>query len=545
MVIYVQNRLYSKILARRAVICFFIVMFLLLSCVLRVAVIISGNYSEIAARQSSFRINVSRIRGTIYDCNMVPLTNNKTKTIAAVSPTPSGVMAINNCATGKELENAIDTLKDNKPVVCEVTKTDAREGIAFTTVYTQNTDLKSACHLTGYTDSTGHGVSGLQKSYDHLLFSEDYVSAVFTVGGTGNVLGGEQPYFENDNSVITRGVVTTIDINIQSVAEKAAAQMNSGCVIVADAKLGKIRAMASVPTFDISNISESLNAQNSPMINRALCAYSVGSVFKPCVAAAALQHGIGGFVFNCEGSVQIVDRAFRCHELAGHGMMNLSSALAESCNCYFYGFSSIIGGERIYKTAASLNFGSSIKLCENLYTADGTIPSEKSLENEGALANLSIGQGNLLMSPVSMLTLYLCIAGDGSYYLPSVVEKTLNDGKEESYDIGNKTRVMSNTVAQTLREYLKTVITDGTGAEAAPTLTTAAGKTATAQTGRYYDDGTEITNSWFCGMFPADNPQYVVVVMSDSRLNISTASIFAQIADGIMLLFGNNVEIND
>ena len=149
------------------------------------------------------------------------------------------------------------------------------------------------------------------------------------------------------------------------------------------------------------------------------------------------------------------------------------------------------------------------------------------------------------MSPVSILTLYLSIAGDGSYYLPSIVEKTLIDGKEQSYDIGNKTRVMSKTVAQTLREYLKTVITDGTGAEAAPTLTTAAGKTATAQTGRYYDDGTEITNSWFCGMFPADNPQYVVVVMSDSKLNVSTASVFAQIADGIMLLFGNNVEIAD
>ena len=74
---------------------------------------------------------------------------------------------------------------------------------------------------------------------------------------------------------------------------------------------------------------------------------------------------------------------------------------------------------------------------------------------------------------------------------------------------------------------------DGTGSEAAPTITTAAGKTATAQTGRYYDDGSEITISWFCGFFPAENPRYVVVVMSDNRLNVSTASLFAEIADKI------------
>ncbi len=520
-------------------------MCLLLSCVLRVVVIISGNYSEIATQQSLYRINISRIRGTIYDCNMVPMTNNVSKTFAAVSPTPSGVMGINSCATGDELKNALEVLKSNKPTVCEVTKTEDRDGIAFTTVYSQNTDIKSACHLIGYTDNTGHGVFGLQKAYDDLLYSNDYVSAVFTVGGTGNVLGGEQPYFENNLSVITRGVVSTIDINIQNITEKAASQMNSGCVIVADAKTGKIRAMASVPTFDISNLSESLNAQNSPMINRALLAYSVGSVFKPCVAATALQYGMGSYVFNCEGSVEIVDRVFRCHELSGHGIMNLCNALAESCNCFFYKFSAHLGGEKIHKMASALNFGNKIKLCENMYTANGTIPEQKNLENEGALANLSIGQGNLLLSPISILTLYLSIAGDGDYYLPSIVEKTIKDGIEEKYDIGNKTRVMSKTTAQTLRDYLKKVITDGTGEEAAPTLTTAAGKTATAQTGRYYDDGTEITNSWFCGMFPADNPEYVVVVMSDSKLNISTASIFAQIADGIMLLFGNNVKIAD
>ena len=168
-----------------------------------------------------------------------------------------------------------------------------------------------------------------------------------------------------------------------------------------------------------------------------------------------------------------------------------------------------------------------------MYTQQGVIPKMNTLSNQGALANLSIGQGDLLLSPVSMLTLYLSIAGDGSYYLPSIVEKTVKDGVENTYDKGNPTRVMNADTAEKLREYLKTVIMDGTGSEAAPTITTAAGKTATAQTGRYYDDGSEITNSWFCGFFPAENPRYVVVVMSDNRLNVSTASLFAEIADKI------------
>ncbi len=522
----------SKIFVSRAVLCFFIIMIMLLSCILRVAVIISGNLDEIATEQSSYHINVSRLRGTIFDYNMVPLTNNTSKTVAAVSPTPKGIMAISSCASGEKLENAFQILKSSKPTVCDVDTTINSEGIAFTNIYTTN-NSNLACHLIGYTDSTGHGVTGLQKAYDDLLYSDDFVSAVFTVGGTGNVLGGTQPYFENDISILSSGVVTTIDINIQNIVENIATQMNSGCVIVAEANNGKIRAMASVPTFDIANLTESINAQNSPMLNRALLAYSVGSVFKPCVAAAALQEGKNNIIFNCNGSLKIADRVFRCHEILGHGNMNLCSALAQSCNCYFYNTANILGGEAIYKMASSLSFDSKIKLCENLYTVSGVLPRRETLENQGALANISIGQGNLLISPVSMLTLYLSIAGDGSYYLPSVVEKTIKNGVETIYDSGYKTRVMSKNTAKILREHLKTVISEGTGAEAKPTHVTAAGKTATAQTGRYYENGVEITNSWFCGMFPAEEPQYVVVVMSDNRLNISTASIFAQITDQI------------
>lgn len=532
----------NKSFSSRAIFCFFIAMLLLLSSILRVAVIATGNYSSIQLQQSSYKIDVARLRGTIYDCNMIPLTNVTQKKVAVVLPTPRGIMAISRELEGEALANTLETLKGNKPAVCIVDDSISCDGIATTTIYERYGSVLSACHLLGYTDATGHGVSGLELAYDDILYSEKNVSAIVTTDGKGNALKGVSPYFENDLSQVLDGVVTTLDINMQNIVENAVSKLNSGCAIVAEVGSGKIRAMASVPTFDINDIAKSLNADNSPMLNRALYSYNVGSVFKPCVAIAVIENGYNNDTFVCEGSLEIGDRRFRCHNLSGHGIMNLCTSLAHSCNCYFYSFATVLGGASIYKTASKLSLGSRIKLADNLFTVEGNLPNLNELTNSGTLANLSIGQGNLMASPISMLNLYLAIAGEGSYCVPSVVERTIEDGIEKTYDRGSLTKVMSSETAAILREYLKTVITDGTGVEAAPSNTIAAGKTGTAQTGRFYKSGEEITNSWFCGFFPADEPQYVVVVMSDSKLQVSTASIFAQIADGICEYKGINVE---
>ncbi len=535
---------YNQSFSSRTVFCFFIIMFLLLSCVLRVAVIVTGDYSTVQSQQSSYKIDVAKLRGTIYDCNMVPLTNVAQKKAAIVLPTPRNMVAISQALEGEELNAVVETLRKNKPAVCFLDEDLSGDGIATTTIYERYNDTLSACHLLGYTDATGHGVSGLELAYDEILYSEKNVSAIVTVDGNGNALKGVSPYFENDLTQVLDGVVTTLDINIQTITENAVSKLNSGCAIVVEVGSGKIRAMASMPTFDINNIAKSLSGENSPMLNRAFCSFNVGSVFKPCVAITAIENGLNNDFFVCEGSVEIGDRRFRCHNLNGHGTMNLRSSLAQSCNCYFYNIATSIGGTSIYKTASKLSLGSRIKVADNLFTVKGNLPVLNELSSGGTLANLSIGQGNLMASPVSMLNLYLAIAGDGSYIMPSVVEKTIEDGVEKQYITDSCTKVMKSETAGVLREYLKTVITDGTGAEAAPTYVTAAGKTGTAQTGRFYKS-VEITNSWFCGFFPADEPRYVVVVMSDSKLNVSTASIFAQIADGICEYKGINVKNNN
>ena len=537
--------LINKIFAHRSVISFLVVMALLLSCVLRVAVISASDYSDKLDKQHQHRIEISRLRGTIYDCNMVPLTNSTSKIVAAVLPTQKGINALRSAASKNALDTALKDLKNNIPAICEAEKAIDGEGIATATVFDHTPESATACHIIGYCDNSGHGVSGIELAYDDFLYSEQKLTAVFAVNGKGEVLKGVEPYFENDLSVVTGGVVTTLDINVQKIADKAAAELKSGCVVVAENATGKIRALSSVPSFEYQNIVESLANPKSPLINRALLPFSVGSIFKPCVAAALIASDKENITHYCDGKLKIVDRVFRCHELSGHGKTDLRYALAQSCNCYFYSAAINLGGEKIRNTATSFSIGTRLRLGENIYALGGTLPQNKDLQSEGALANIGIGQGALTASPVAMLPLYMAIARDGSYYLPSIIEKTIKNGVVSKYDYGNPTRAMSEETAKKLRSFLQTVISDGTGIEASPTQITAAGKTATAQTGRFDENGVEITNSWFCGFFPADKPLYTVIIMNEGEIKVSTASIFAQIADEIAQLYGINGENND
>ena len=240
------------------------------------------------------------------------------------------------------------------------------------------------------------------------------------------------------------------------------------------------------------------------------------------------------YCYSCSGSCEIIDRKFKCHKTDGHGEMNLETAIANSCNTYFYNFAFKIGKDAVYNTASSLRFGKSLKLCEGIYTKGSNLPQKAKLENIAYLANLSIGQGELLLSPISILTLYSAIASDGAYYIPSLVEGTVQNGSLTQYDIGNPTRVMKSTTAKILRNYLESVLEEGTGESAKPKTVSAAGKTATAQTGKY-QNGVEICQGWFCGFFPADNPQYIVTVFSENTLRQSKScgEVFSIIADEI------------
>lgn len=520
------------LLLKRTLICFILCVALFIVSIMRVTSISLTDYGQLQTARNGINLNVGISRGTIYDCNNVPLTNNEEKIIAAVSPTPRAITAIKKVLKENELDRVLLQLKKNKPVLCEVPEIIECDGIVCTK--TTETSNPTALHLLGYTNSDGKGVSGIEKAYNDILYCDENVSIYYETDGKGRILEGIEPVITNENRSASHGVVTTIDINIQSIAEEAANNLKKGAVIVAEAKSGKIRAGVSRPTFEPDNIREYLNSADSPLLNRIINNYNVGSVFKPCVAAAGLDTENVDFHYTCTGSCEIIDRYFKCHKLTGHGNLNLRTALANSCNTYFYNFAFNVGYETIYKTAQKFSFNQKIKLCNGIYSQKGNLPEKQQLSNIAHLANFSIGQGELLLSPVAMLNLYCAIANNGNYYIPSLVEGVYENGKYTKYDNGKPTHAIKEDTANTLKEYLKSVLSEGTGENATPKTVSAAGKTATAQTGKF-ENGKEICQGWFCGFFPADNPQYVVIVFSedDSKQLLSCGEIFALIADKI------------
>lgn len=517
---------------RRALFCFIICTLLFFVSVMRVTTIATTDFSQVATTQNGIRLKIADSRGTIYDCNGAKLTNTEKKIIACISPTPRAITAISQVLDGEELQNILERLKSNKPVLCEVPEKINCDGIVCTTIYTdENTPSR---HIIGYTDSDNKGVNGLEKAYDNILYSEIDISIFYSTDAKGRILEGVKPELNNNNYAITNGVISTIDINIQTIAEKYATLIEKGAIVVADAKNGKIRASVSRPYFDRNNIDIYLESENAPLLNRAINSYNVGSVFKPCVAAAGIENRQNDFTYTCTGSCEIIDRFFKCHKLSGHGKLDLRHGLAFSCNTFFYNFAFNIGSEEIFNTAKKLSFGQSLKLCEGITTSGGSLPTKSSLENIAYLANFSIGQGELLLSPISILPLYCSIANGGEYYIPSLVEATIENGSRKNQGNGAPTKAFNENTANILREYLKSVIEEGTGESAKPKTVTAAGKTATAQTGKFRDNR-EICEGWFCGFFPADNPEYVVVIFSEDDQNQekSCGEIFSFIADDI------------
>ncbi len=521
----------------RVLICYILCVILFFVTVLRVTTLAVSDFSNVQTTRNGIRLTLPRQRGTIYDCNGEKLTNNKEKVIAAITPTPKAITSIREVVSGDRLKEILEQLKSGKPILCSLPEAiDCEDIICFDTYENNNDPCK---HIIGYTDSSKTGQTGIEKAYNSVLYCSEEISLYYETDAKGRALEGVKPEVNYNEEHLSNAVFTTLNSNIQSIAEDCSQSIERGAVVIAEASTGKIRGMVSRPFFNSENIDIYLDSPSSPLLNRAINSYNVGSVFKPCVAIAGIE-AKKTLSYNCTGSFEIVDRHFKCHKLDGHGKLNLEKSLAFSCNTFFYNYAFKIGSKEILNTAKTLSFGQKLNLCKGISTAKGNLPEIESLDNIAHLANFSIGQGKLLLSPVSLLPLYCSIAGNGSYYVPSIIEKTTSGGNTLTYNIGAPTQAMKSSTAKLLRKYLKTVITDGTGEKAKPKHTTAAGKTATAQTGKY-ENKKEICSSWFCGFFPAESPKYVVIVFSedDTKQKLTCGEIFAKIADSITLLEKN------
>ena len=515
---------------KRIVVGYIVILSLLFFCILRVSSIaLTPKYLESANEMTSRRIVLTNCRGTIYDSKQNKLTNNIEKYVLVITENPKAINTISEYFTGEETVEIINEIRNNKFAIRITDKPISCEGIDCLPFNVRTSDDSIAKHIIGYLDEENSGVSGLELAFNDILYTNNQISLTINIDGQGGVLLGSAKL---NNNLSTNGVVTTIDSDIQKIVEEAANELTCGAVVVVDISNGEIKAIASRPDFNPEKLGKYISDENAPLINRALLNYNVGSVFKPCVAAAAIEAGYNYFVYKCNGVTDIDGLLFHCHTLSGHGQISLAEAIKHSCNTYFYNYAINLGANKIFSMAEKAGFNSSISLTEGLSTSKGNLGDLETIEkSKRAIANLAIGQGELMLSPVAITNLYCAIANNGVYYPPTIYKgKIINNKFVDNEEKSIPVRLMSESTAMQLKNHLKGVLDeDGTGYLANPKIITAAGKTATAQTG-IIKDGSYVTNTWFCGFFPFENPKYVVSVLAENT-ETSCAGVFAEIAN--------------
>ena len=207
-----------------------------------------------------------------------------------------------------------------------------------------------------------------------------------------------------------------------------------------------------------------------------------------------------------------------------------------SCNPYFINLASKLEPEQIVEMADRLGFGTATALADNLSAPAGSLPRAEELNSPAAVANLAFGQGTLMATPLQLASLYACIANDGGYQKAMLIEGLVDDEGNllEEAEIQPPLQAMSVSTAHTIQRFLIQTVEEGSGRHAKPEGGTAAGKTATAQTG-WYDGEREILHTWFAGYFPAEEPEYAIVVLKEDGSSGATdgAPVFKEIAQGI------------
>lgn len=502
---------------------------------------LAKNTNSVSVSPSAKTIDITTLRGTVYDCNLQPLTNSETVLYAAAKPSPYSLGQLSGKVTPEVFKSVTERVREGKPVAVVINSSIIpNEDIKEIRVPQRYPSSSFACHIIGYTDSSGHGISGIEKAYDSLLSQvESTVTARFLSDANGRVMLGEEIEISGNN-IPRKGVVLTIDKNIQRITEDALDRSGTdrASAIVIEVESGAIRACVSRPAFDPYNIADSLDNVNSPLINRAFLPFSVGSVFKPVVAAAALENGISeNYEYNCTGSVVHNGVTFNCHKKDGHGVVNMETAVANSCNTYFISLAISTGADNIISMAESFGFGKEAVLADGIKASSGYLPDASEIDSKAAISNISFGQGALLATPLQICNVAATVARGGVYIEPYLIEGETDENgvftKIKSYS--EKKQVMSYDNALLIRRFLEKVVTDGSGVRAESELFGIAGKTATAQTGTSIN-GAEIYNAWFMGYFPADNPKYAVVILKENGGEgaVSCAPVFKEIAENMV-----------
>ena len=449
----------------------------------------NGTLLSVGLNQSTRTALIASQRGTIYDRYLTPLLNQTIQYRGVLYPQTDLLNAIQDDITRDNYLRLATALEKQELLITDMTDVTVMVRNLHTFRVPQRyQDTISCVHLLGYLDDSGlNGQTGIEKAYNDLL--EQYsgkITATYRVNGTGACQTDQPLEVNNTINRCKGGVQLTIDSEIQRYLEELAPlYIEKGAAVVLDVETAEILACVSLPSFHPEQVQSSIEQQDGALLNRLLSGYDCGSVFKIVTAAAALEHGVSQEqTYPCNGEMTVGNTVFHCHQRLGHQTLNMREAFAQSCNLYFIQLAQQIGGEALLNTAKALGLYEPIELAKGLSAPAAVLPDQEELY-PAALANLSFGQGELLISPLHVAQLTATVANNGTRHIPTAVLGTVDDqGNITPAEKGRGEQVLSKFTATLLQEMMESVVSSGTGIRAKPEFSNAAEKTGTAQTCR-------------------------------------------------------------
>ena len=540
----------------------FIVLLILLIKIAYVQFIQGGSLKEAATKQQTTSRTINAKRGTIYDSTGTALAISADVDTITINPDKfkkdsdedtkayqekvahglSDIFELNYEETLAKVQskNSVETIaqKVEKDKITELNKWMEDNKISSGINIDEDTKryypyYNLASNLIGFCGSDNQGLTGLEYYWDRVL--ADKKKKITTTQDSRQDLMPNQDaqYFAAENG---SNLTLTIDINIQSIAEKYLEQAcitnkcgNGGNVIIMDPKTGDILAMATYPDYDLNTpfqpneaLTEGWDDLSSKAQSDALQTmwrntaisntYEPGSVFKVVVASAALEENIvepdKAGLFYCSGSQVVADRTISCANTGGHGYQSLREALQNSCNPAFIQLGQKIGVERLYKYFEAYGLFTKTGI-QTSGEASGIFHTK---ENVGPveLATISFGQ-RFTITPLQMASAVSAIANDGVLMQPRIVKEVsnVNTGAVTTIEPKQVRQVISPETSKTMMSMMESVVTDGGGKYGQVTGYSVAGKTGTSEA---TEGSTAGYVSSFVGVAPADDPQLVVLL---------------------------------
>ncbi|MFQ3619936.1 MAG: penicillin-binding protein 2 [Spirochaetales bacterium] len=389
----------------------------------------------------------------------------------------------------------------------------------------------------GYSYGSVLGKAGIERQYDLILRGEDG-KQFRTVDVKGRRVG--EALWQDVPPVLGKSLVLTLDRKIQKLCE-AALGNRVGSAVVLKPSTGEILALVSNPSYDPNLFYDEQGSaafrelsQDSrfPFLNRTIqAAYVPASTFKIVLTTAAIEEEAIPMhkTINCTGRYTLGDRTFLCHRKTGHGPLDLFNALAESCNVFFYTLGNeYLGVEKIVEYAQRFGLGEKTGI-DLPGEVTGVVPSpawKKRVYNSrwvgGDTVNLSIGQGQVLVTPLQMANLVAMVVNGGTVYKPHLVKeirdpltgKIIEEIKPEVLTVSP----IRESTFRLVRDALRRTVTHGTPKAVITTKAVqAAGKTGTGEVGLE-----DRWHSWFVAYAPyneEDPREKIVLVVQVEAVN--------------------------